>query len=111
MGAPLGPEAVPENPHLSLKCRVLERVVAKIEEVLASYRSWAAMACEPTVVRRSIRIAALVGTLLVLINYSDRTLSGELVRSDAAKIFLTCCVPYCVATYAAVQAMRQAEED
>jgi hypothetical protein len=50
----------------------------------------------------------LVGTLLVAINYSDRALAGTLGPSDWAKMVLTYFVPYGVATYAAVQAIRQA---
>jgi len=69
-------------------------------------RSWLATACEPAVVRRSIRVAAVVGTLLVAINYSDRALAGVLGPADWAKMLLTYCVPYGVATYAAVQALR-----
>lgn len=68
--------------------------------------SWIASACEPGVVRRSARVAAVVGTLLVAINYSDRALAGVLGPADWAKMLLTYCVPYGVATYAAVQALR-----
>lgn len=64
------------------------------------------MACERAVVRRSMRVAAVVGTLLVAINYGDRALAGALVPADWAKMLLTYCVPYGVATWAAVQALR-----
>ncbi len=70
-------------------------------------RSWISMAREPDVVRRSLRVAAVVGTLLVAINYSDRALAGALGPADWAKMLLTYCVPYGVATYAAVQAIRR----
>jgi len=69
-------------------------------------RSWISTACEPAVVRRSLRVAALVGTLLVAINYGDRALLGAIGCADLAKMLLTYCVPYGVATYAAVQAIR-----
>ncbi len=69
-------------------------------------RPWIGMACEPAVVRRSLRVAAVVGTLLVAINYGDRALAGALGPADWAKMLLTYCVPYGVATYAAVQAIR-----
>ncbi len=77
------------------------------EAPLPTCRSWIATACEPTVVRRSIRVAAVVGTLLVAINYGDRTLAGTLGPADWAKMVLTYFVPYGVATYAAVQAIRR----
>jgi hypothetical protein len=50
--------------------------------------------------RRSFAVAALVGTLLNLINQGDALLVGESL--DWLKIVLTFLVPYCVATYGAV---------
>ena len=72
-----------------------------------SRRSWIATACERAVVRRSTRVAAVVGTLLVAINYGDRAIAGGLGAADCVKMALTYLVPYGVATYAAVQAIRQ----
>ncbi len=72
-------------------------------------RSWTAAACEPAVVRRSLRVAGVVGTLLVVINYGDRAFAQALGPLDWAKMLLTFFVPYGVATYAAVQATRQAQ--
>lgn len=69
--------------------------------------SWVAMAREPAVVRRSLGVAAVVGTLLVAINYGDRALAGAITPLDWIKMLLTYCVPYGVATYAAVQAIRK----
>lgn len=83
-------------------------VETELETEIATpaHRSWSAVACEPAVVRRSLRVAAVVGTLLVAINYSDRALAGVLGPADWAKMLLTYFVPYGVATYAAVQALR-----
>lgn len=72
----------------------------------AEQRSWVAIVMAPATVRRSLRVAAVVGSLLVAINYGDRILAGTLLSADFAKIGLTYCVPYCVATYAAVSALR-----
>ncbi|MBI5866217.1 MAG: nitrate/nitrite transporter NrtS [Planctomycetes bacterium] len=58
------------------------------------------------VIRRSARIAVVVGTLLVLINHGDALLSGSLSITRIVRILLTFCVPYGVATYAGVQAIR-----
>ena len=69
-------------------------------------RPWLADALRPDVVRRSLRVAALVGTLLVTINYADRFLAGALARADWIKMGMTYLVPYAVATYAAVGAIR-----
>ncbi|MBK7949187.1 MAG: nitrate/nitrite transporter NrtS [Deltaproteobacteria bacterium] len=68
--------------------------------------SWLATAGRPEIVRRSLRIAAVVGTTLVAINYTDRFLAGTLSSFDWIKMGLTYLVPYCVSTYAAVEAVR-----
>ena len=74
-------------------------------------KSWLATAREPSIVRRSLRVAAVVGTLLVAINHGDRALAGALTPGAWLKIALTYCVPYGVATFAAVQAVRQRGPD
>lgn len=68
---------------------------------------WIAIALRPEIVRRSLRVAAVVGTILVAINYADRALSGTLAPFDWVKMAITYAVPYCVATFAAVQTLRQ----
>jgi hypothetical protein len=68
--------------------------------------SWVAIARRPEVVRRSLRVAAAVGTLLVVINYADRAIAGTLGAADWLKMALTYFVPYGVSTYAAVQTIR-----
>lgn len=69
-------------------------------------RSWLTDACEPPVARRAVRVALVVGTVLVAINHGDRILRGTLDALAWAKIALTYCVPYCVSTYSAVSALR-----
>jgi hypothetical protein len=68
---------------------------------------WLRLAARVDVVRRSFRVAAIVGTILVLINYSDALYPFRIGAGDWIKILLTYCVPYCVATYAAVGAIRE----
>ena len=62
-------------------------------------------AMHASVVKKSLKVAAVVGTILVLINYGDKLLAMELVRSDWIKMVMTYCVPYCVSTYAAASTM------
>lgn len=62
-------------------------------------------AMDGTVVKKSLNVAAVVGTILVLINYGDKLFPLELVRSDWIKMVMTYCVPYCVSTYAAASTM------
>jgi hypothetical protein len=70
---------------------------------------WLALARRPEIVRRSLRVAGVVGTILVAINYTDRALAGTLAPFDWVKMAITYAVPYCVATFAAVQTLRQAD--
>ena len=56
------------------------------------------------IVRRSFWVAVVVGTLLNLINQGDRLFGG--VPLDVFKGLLTYAVPYFVATYGAVSAVR-----
>lgn len=64
--------------------------------------SLGAIVFERGIVRRSLILAAVVGTILNLINQGDALFAGAALV--AWKIALTYCVPYCVATYGAVTA-------
>lgn len=70
--------------------------------------SWLEIARRSEIVRRSLRIAAVVGTVLVAINYTDRLLDGTVSTFDWVKMGVTYLVPYCVSTYSAVEAVRGA---
>lgn len=70
-------------------------------------RSWFAVAVEPDVVRRSLKVGVVVGTVLITINYGDRILAGSLQSGDWIKMGLTYLVPYAVSTYASVSALRE----
>lgn len=70
---------------------------------------WLTLARRGDVVRRAVRVAVIVGTLLILINYGDRFLAGDLTGADWVKMGLTYLVPYGVSTWSAVQALREAE--
>ena len=54
------------------------------------------------VLRRALRVAVLVGTVLVAINQADVLLRGGLTPGIAAKIALTYLVPFAVSTYSAL---------
>jgi hypothetical protein len=58
---------------------------------------------------RSLWIAAIVGTILNLINQGDRLFSGQ--PFDLAKLALTYAVPYFVSTYGAVSFRLQADRN
>jgi hypothetical protein len=63
------------------------------------------------IVLRGLRVGAIVGTILVAINQGDLILNGQLDASAAWKIPLTYLVPYCVATYGGVCAIRTQQKD
>ena len=68
--------------------------------------TWLATARRPEIVGRALRVAGVVGTILVLINYTDRFLAGTLAVADWLKMGITYLVPYCVSTYSAVAIVR-----
>ena len=51
--------------------------------------SFLSVASRRDVVRRALRIALIVGTLLISINHGDKILSGTLQDGDWLKMFLT----------------------
>lgn len=59
------------------------------------------------VVRRAVRIALVVGTILAVINHGDRLLLGDINFNVGLKILMTFCVPYSVSTYSSVLAIRE----
>ncbi len=64
------------------------------------------LALSPPVVRRALKIAAVVGTILILINHGDALLRGDLSPWRLFKMGLTVIVPYMVSTISSVEAMR-----
>ncbi len=60
----------------------------------------------PSMARRSLMVATIVGTLLNVINQGDALLAGDAV--NWLKVALTYAVPFCVATYGAYSASRVA---
>ncbi|HEY7019552.1 MAG TPA: nitrate/nitrite transporter NrtS [Ktedonobacterales bacterium] len=62
----------------------------------------------PRVFRRAIQVAAVVGTILFIINQLDVVLAGRITALVVAKILLTYLVPFSVSTYSALQINRLA---
>ena len=71
-------------------------------------RSPLSVACDARVVRRSLKIAVIVGTVLMAINHGDTIMFGEMSARDWAKCTLTFLVPYGVSTVTSVLAAREA---
>ncbi len=53
-----------------------------------------------------VLIAAFVGAVLIIINYGDAIVRGDLDAVQLFRIGLTVFVPYCVSTASSVEAMR-----
>ncbi len=53
---------------------------------------------------RAIKVAVIVGPILIIINHHDALLSLELHRHMYLKIALTFLVPYCVSAYSSASA-------
>ena len=69
---------------------------------------WIGLALRPDIVLRSTKVALIVGTLLAAINHGDRLLAANLDAEAVLKILLTYLVPFCVATWSAVQTAKNA---
>ena len=70
-------------------------------------KAWLAFAREASVRRRALKVALIVGSILAVINHGDVVFSGQATATVWIKIALTFLVPYGVATFASVQAIRQ----
>jgi hypothetical protein len=70
-------------------------------------KDWLETALLASVVKRALKVALLVGSILAVINHGDVVLAGTATVTVWTKIALTFLVPYCVATFASVQALRQ----
>lgn len=67
------------------------------------------IASSPQVVRLALRMSALIGTVLNLINQGD-ALFGD-AKLVPGKVLLTYLVPYCVATYSATSVSLRLERE
>ncbi|MFO0633053.1 MAG: nitrate/nitrite transporter NrtS [Nannocystaceae bacterium] len=65
-----------------------------------------AIASRRQVVTTSLRIAAVVGVVLNLLNYGPVLFAGEALPWP--RVVLNFCVPFCVATYSAVRNEQRA---
>lgn len=58
-------------------------------------------------IKRSIKVAIIVGSVLGLINHSDAIFNGTLTSTNISQMGLTYMVPYLVATYGAASQAAQ----
>lgn len=69
---------------------------------------WIRCATAPSVVRRALMYAVVVGAILIAINHGDAILGGEVAPGRLLRMGLTVLVPYCVSTFSSVGAMLEA---
>lgn len=74
-------------------------------------RTWLWMASRPSVVRRALGYAVVVGAVLITINHGDAILRGDITPERMAKMGLTVLVPYVVSTLSSVGATRAAARE
>lgn len=63
------------------------------------------------IVIKALKVSAIVGTILVLINYSNKLFPLDLMPSDWVRIVMTYCVPYCVSTYSAATTLLDSQTE
>lgn len=69
-------------------------------------RAWFEIAIQRSIRQRALKVAAIVGSILIIINQGDVLLLGNATPTTWIQIMLTFLVPYCVSTFASVQAIR-----
>ena len=69
------------------------------------------IALTPSVVRRGLGYACVVGAILIGINHGDAIVAGEVDATRLFKMGLTVLVPYTVSTLSSVSALRSKGND
>lgn len=73
--------------------------------------NWLSIATRADVVKRSLKVAGVVGTILVAINQGDALLGWSVTPELMWKIPMTYLVPYIVSTYASASAIARHEQE
>lgn len=73
--------------------------------------NWLRLSFSGPVWRRAIKVAVLVGPILVVVNQGDVILQGGMNVVCIVKIGLTFMVPYLVSTFSSVAALQDCSTD
>ncbi|MEO1204065.1 MAG: nitrate/nitrite transporter NrtS, partial [Pseudomonadota bacterium] len=65
-----------------------------MSEMAEARSSWFRLATRRDVVRRSLKVGLVVGTVLTAINQADAIVGGNVTMTVLVKIAMTYCVPY-----------------
>ena len=91
--------------------------MSQADEQQSSVPNWDRLGQIPSIVRyprhlkRTLGAAAIVGTLLFLINHGDEVLSGHATPLVWIKVAVTYLVPFCVANFGILVATRRPTRD
>ncbi|MDA0915851.1 MAG: nitrate/nitrite transporter NrtS [Proteobacteria bacterium] len=56
---------------------------------------------------RALKMASIVGIILVAINHGDHLLLGTMTFTNWVKVLITFCVPFCVSTISSALAIKR----
>jgi hypothetical protein len=68
---------------------------------------WARLVVKPSVIRRALKFAVVVGAILITINHGYAIVHGQVTGGRVLQMCLTVLVPYAVSTLSSVGAMRE----
>jgi copper chaperone CopZ len=86
----------------------IEKFVQSIDQ--DKLKDWLDYARQRDIVLCALKMAAIVGTILMLINHGEELFFSTLTTLDWVQIGLTYLVPYCVSTYSSVETARRHRE-
>ena len=73
-------------------------------------KEWFRLASSPSVVRRALGYAVVVGAVLIGINHGDALIRADVDANRMIRMALTAVVPYLVSTLSSVGALRAARQ-
>ena len=68
---------------------------------------WLRLAFSPSVVKRGLKFAIVVGAILIAINHGDAIMAGDVGAGRLLRMGLTILVPYLVSTISSVAALGE----
>ena len=89
------------------ECLAIEKTEGTEEEFMDE---WLRLAVRPSVMRRAVKFACVVGLVLISINHGYAILHGQVTSGRVWQMCLTVLVPYTVSTLSSVGAMREMEK-
>jgi len=102
------PHTLTNSWHKLMQNFSIEKVVQLIDQ--DKLKDWLLYARQRDIVLCALKMAAIVGTILMLINHGEELLFAQLTTLDWIEIGLTYLVPYSVSTYSSVETVKRHHE-